>query len=156
MFFSLYNSDTLSYTPTCVLMLGVFAAYFVTIVVFAGLYLTVNKVGVYYGDSTNGENLLSLEAEEGSLSLGVGASDVGVSSFCGMDINNHMEGKCTRSHMSECRLDVSLIGVSSLNEFQLYTFPCLQWQRLDMAPQTTTLASVGLLLSSCFFRSFQP
>jgi len=82
---------TLSYTPTCVLMLGVFAAYFVTIVVFAGLYLTVNKVGVYYGDSTNGENLLSLEAEEGSLSLGVGASDVGVSSFCGMDINNHME-----------------------------------------------------------------
>ena len=37
-------------------MLGVFAAYFITIVIFAGLYLTVNKVGVYYdhSDTTHG------------------------------------------------------------------------------------------------------
>ena len=32
-------------------MLGVFIAYFVTIVVFAGLYLTVNKVGERYNHS---------------------------------------------------------------------------------------------------------
>ena len=37
---------TLSYTPTCILMLAVLTAYFATIVVFAGLYLTVNYVGV--------------------------------------------------------------------------------------------------------------
>lgn len=92
---------TLSYTPTCILMLGVFTAYFITIVVFAGLYLTVNKVGEHYGDNTNGgegKDDMALYygdstngGEDVDLSLGSGANDVEVSSFCGMDINNHME-----------------------------------------------------------------
>eukprot|EP00581_Thalassiosira_minuscula_P012123 CAMPEP_0183712090 /NCGR_PEP_ID=MMETSP0737-20130205/7340_1 /TAXON_ID=385413 /ORGANISM="Thalassiosira miniscula, Strain CCMP1093" /LENGTH=638 /DNA_ID=CAMNT_0025940667 /DNA_START=1 /DNA_END=1913 /DNA_ORIENTATION=- len=79
---------TVSHTPTCILMGGIFVAYFVTIVIFAGLYLTVNKVGEYYGeDSTNGDGggaaYWSVESS--------GGSDVDVPSFCGMDINNHME-----------------------------------------------------------------
>ena len=65
--------DTLSYTPTCVLMLGIFIAYFVTIVLFAGMYLTINKVGAAYEDS------------EGNT--------VSDAKYCGMDINNHMEGE---------------------------------------------------------------
>lgn len=69
--------DTLSYTPTCILMLSIFFAYFVTIVIFAGLYLTVNKVGSH--------GFFSRESD-------VSYSET-TSSFCGMDINNHMEGR---------------------------------------------------------------
>lgn len=88
-------------------MLGVFAAYFVTIVIFAGLYLTVNKAGVYYGDDgTNGANNLVLESintAESDLSLeaGAGGDGVDVASFCGMDINNHMEGECLYLYMAD-------------------------------------------------------
>ena len=77
-------------------MLGVFIAYFVTIVVFAGLYLTVNKVGERYnhpidggggGGGGGGPN-----GEEGGMEYeNMDMADV--SSFCGMDINNHMEGE---------------------------------------------------------------
>lgn len=67
-------------------MMGVFFAYFVTIVLFAALYLTVNKVGSYYGDDgTNGGG------GDFGLSLGSDTNDIDVPSFCGMDINNHME-----------------------------------------------------------------
>lgn len=73
-------------------MLGVFVAYFITIVIFAGLYLAVNKVGMYYGNSTNGDAFtIGEEGGMNDLSLGAGAGDV--ESFCGMDINNHMEGE---------------------------------------------------------------
>ena len=44
--------------------------------IFAGFYLTVNKVGSHVLD-------FSTDAEGPS------------SSFCGMDINNHMEGKAS-------------------------------------------------------------
>ena len=72
---------TLSYTPTCILMFGVFVAYFITIVIFAGLYLAVNKVGTYYEHGeTHGENYMITGEVDGT-------------SFCGMDINNHMEGE---------------------------------------------------------------
>jgi hypothetical protein len=54
-------------------MLGIFIAYFVTIVLFAGMYLTINKVGAAYEDS------------EGNT--------VSDAKYCGMDINNHMEGE---------------------------------------------------------------
>jgi len=57
-------------------MFGIFIAYFITIVIFAGLYLTVNKVGSH-----------------ADVLLGSGATFAESSSFCGMDINNHMEGK---------------------------------------------------------------
>ena len=79
--------------PTCILMLGVFAAYFITIVIFAGLYLTVNKVGVYYdhSDTTHGGETTELMTED--FALGSGTSGVDEPSFCGMDINNHMEGE---------------------------------------------------------------
>ena len=81
---------TLSYTPTCILMIGVFIAYFITIVIFAGLYLLVNKVGVYYDHgSTHGD---MTETKEDLTSI-VDVSDE-QSSFCGMAINNHMEGEC--------------------------------------------------------------
>ncbi|KAL9185304.1 hypothetical protein ACHAXT_003081 [Thalassiosira profunda] len=79
---------TLSYTPTCILMFGVFVAYFITIVIFAGLYLTVNKVGSYYGGSGTNHG----GGEQNDIKLGDGdGGDVDISSFCGMDINNHME-----------------------------------------------------------------
>jgi hypothetical protein len=52
-------------------MLGIFVAYFFTIVIFAGMYLTINKVGSGY-------------------SAGVTVSDA---KYCGMDIDNHMEGE---------------------------------------------------------------
>ena len=93
-------------------MLGVFVAYFVTIVIFAGLYLMVNKVGEHYNpaaavpdgngggdgnpptmnynDELTTETLAVTGAEGGG---DVIMADVG-SSFCGMDINNHMEGEC--------------------------------------------------------------
>lgn len=77
---------TLSYTPTLILMLGVFAAYFVTIVLFAGLYLTVNKVGEHYSNG-NGIDPNGMEVDTAEM-MGDGVS------FCGMDINNHMEGEC--------------------------------------------------------------
>jgi len=69
-------------------MLGVFVAYFVTIVIFAGLYLAVNKAGEYYGNvpATDGGGGADL-----SLGSSTGDGDVEVASFCGMDINNHME-----------------------------------------------------------------
>ena len=92
-------------------MLGVFVAYFVTIVIFAGLYLMVNKVGEHYnpaavpadgGDSGNPPTMnyndeltaetLAVAGAEGGNGGDVIMADVG-SSFCGMDINNHMEGE---------------------------------------------------------------
>mmetsp|Transcript_11735 Transcript_11735/g.16828 ORF Transcript_11735/g.16828 Transcript_11735/m.16828 type:complete len:595 (+) Transcript_11735:220-2004(+) len=73
---------TLSYTPTLILMLGVFAAYFITIVLFAGLYLTVNKVGERYSGGGINQNGMEVDTAE---MIGDGVS------FCGMDINNHME-----------------------------------------------------------------
>ncbi len=77
-------------------MLGVFIAYFVTIVVFAGLYLTVNKVGERYNHPIDGGS-----GGGGGSSGPNGGGEGGmeyenmadVSSFCGMDINNHMEGE---------------------------------------------------------------
>ena len=86
---------TLSYTPTCILMIGVFIAYFITIVIFAGLYLTVNKVGVYYDHGSAGSGAIHGEMNEADVDLTslVEVSDE-QSSFCGMDINNHMEGEC--------------------------------------------------------------
>lgn len=77
---------SLSYMPTCILLLGVFAAYFVTILIFAGLYLAVNKVGQYYGASDE----QGIGGGDGDLLL-EGTADGEVPSFCGMDINNHME-----------------------------------------------------------------
>ena len=77
--------------PTCILVLGVFTAYFITIVIFAGLYLTVNKVGIYYdGDDsgTHGSDKTSFTTEESDMNL---IETSGDPSFCGMDINNHME-----------------------------------------------------------------
>ncbi|KAL7497169.1 hypothetical protein ACHAWT_008089 [Skeletonema menzelii] len=88
---------TLSYTPTCILMLGVFAAYFVTIVIFAGLYLTVNKVGERYnnegggGGSPNGMDHVGGVTTGGGDGMEYDLNMADVSSFCGMDINNHME-----------------------------------------------------------------
>lgn len=80
-------------------MLGVFAAYFVTIVIFAGLYLTVNKVGERYnsggGVNPNGLDVSVREVTGGDNGMDM-ESDIDmadVSSFCGMDINNHMEGE---------------------------------------------------------------
>ena len=89
-------------------MLGVFVAYFITIVIFAGLYLTVNKVGVYYNGGENDLILSSSEVEKNSLSLGAGASDTDVSSFCGMDINNHMEGEHLQGHLQNTPLNNTL------------------------------------------------
>jgi len=84
-------------------MLGVFAAYFVTIVIFAGLYLTVNKVGERYNNGGGGVNPNGLDVAaavggvvSGGDNNGIMESDIDmadVSSFCGMDINNHMEGE---------------------------------------------------------------
>eukprot|EP00985_Skeletonema_marinoi_P010447 scaffold4909_cov139-Skeletonema_marinoi.AAC.2 len=89
---------TLSYTPTCILMLGVFAAYFVTIVIFAGLYLTVNKVGERYNSDGGGVTPNGLDVSVREVTGGDNGMDMesdidmaDVSSFCGMDINNHME-----------------------------------------------------------------
>ena len=83
---------TVSDMPTCILVLGVFTAYFITIVIFASLYLTVNKVGIYYDgdDGTHGsDNTNSLTTEESDNMKLIETS--GDPSFCGMDINNHME-----------------------------------------------------------------
>ena len=83
-------------------MLGVFIAYFVTIVVFAGLYLTVNKVGERYnhgdidgggggdGNPNGGGGGGGPNGAEGGMEY---ENMADVSSFCGMDINNHMEGE---------------------------------------------------------------
>ena len=81
-------------------MLGVFAAYFVTIVIFAGLYLTVNKVGERYNSDGGGVNPNGLDVSVREVTGGDNGMDMesdidmaDVSSFCGMDINNHMEGE---------------------------------------------------------------
>lgn len=67
-------------------------------VAFAGLYYSVNKLGVRYGHSSEGgEGAINAGGEGGEsenppvMSL-VGAEE-GVDSFCGMDINNFMEGE---------------------------------------------------------------
>ena len=113
----------LSYQPTCLLLMGVFAAYFVTIVVFAGLYLTVNEVGKRYAGGGHGTDGLELDMSGGAELAGVDGSGLGLGlthaesgsvggtgatsrflsadtndaevppEFCGMDINNHMEGE---------------------------------------------------------------
>lgn len=92
-------------------MLGVFVAYFVTIVIFAGLYLMVNKVGERYkGDIVNPNELHDVTAASTDAAFvwgvieknnnevtSVGTTNLAdVSSFCGMDINDHMEGKISR------------------------------------------------------------
>ena len=53
----------------------------------------MNKVGVYYdhSDTTHGGETTELMTED--LALGSGTSGVDEPSFCGMDINNHMEGE---------------------------------------------------------------
>ena len=57
----------LSYQPTCILILLIFIAYFITIVIFAGIYLFMNTIGV----RVRGE----YKQHE----------------YCGMDIHNYME-----------------------------------------------------------------
>jgi len=57
----------LSYQPTCILILLIFIAYFITIVIFAGVYLFVNTIGV-------------VPDKEGDKH-----------GYCGMDIHNHMQ-----------------------------------------------------------------
>lgn len=95
-------------------MLAVLTAYFATIVVFAGLYLTVNYVGVrYYGGGGGGGESWSLKLTDGygsgvgsagegmsgyegqeMISLGgSGTEDVKVPSFCGMEIDSMMDGE---------------------------------------------------------------
>jgi len=81
-------------------MLGVFAAYFVTIVIFAGLYLTVNMVGERYNGDGGDVNPNGLDVSVREVTGGDNGMDMesdidmaDVSSFCGMDINNHMEGE---------------------------------------------------------------
>ena len=113
----------LSYQPTCLLLMMVFGAYFVTILAFAGLYLTVNEVGRAYAGGHGADGLdgglwdsgfagvpgPGLRTAGGPsarpgggvvgrapaprlLSAGTSDSDV-PPEFCGMDINNHMEGE---------------------------------------------------------------
>lgn len=165
---------TLSYTPTCILMLGVFAAYFVTIVIFAGLYLAVNKFGGerYNGGGGGGVNPDELDVAAAGGGIGRDNADaetmendinmLETSSFCGMDINNHMEGEC-------CSVFIGIGFCSSLRcmYFRYSTFSrrfgvflvtssyhyccCMQhstlasprWPQSAMALPTTTLASVG-------------
>ncbi|KAL3797688.1 hypothetical protein ACHAWO_003698, partial [Cyclotella atomus] len=96
---------TISYTPTFLLLAIIFLAYFATVVVFAGLYYAVNKLGVHYGHTDesaipedgviNGGNGVppsssyysSLKSDEGVYVTERG----GVDSFCGMDVNSFME-----------------------------------------------------------------
>jgi hypothetical protein len=111
-------------------MLGIFIAYFVTIVLFAGMYLTINKVGAAYVD------------REGNT--------VSDAKYCGMDINNHMEGEFWGANFFGPR---SQLIIHSF--LQHYTSPSAPWPRLDMEPQTIILAIVGHPLSWFLFKSFQ-
>ena len=104
-------------------MFGIFIAYFFTIVVFAEMYLTINKVGAGY---VNNEG-----------------ATISNANYCGMDINNHMEGEFYGTHSRALLITAQKI-VSLL---QHYTSPSAPWQRLDMEPQTIILAIVGRLLS---------
>mmetsp|Transcript_10331 Transcript_10331/g.22264 ORF Transcript_10331/g.22264 Transcript_10331/m.22264 type:complete len:679 (-) Transcript_10331:59-2095(-) len=90
---------SLSYTPTCILMGWIFIAYFLTILVFAGFYLALNRAGGYFSheskDGGGGGAALALSnsyVREGKfyrqITVGDGAID---QSYCGMDINNNME-----------------------------------------------------------------
>ena len=144
-------------------MLGVFAAYFVTIVIFAGLYLTVNKVGERYnsdgGVNPNGLDV-SVREVSGGDNNGILESDIDmadVSSFCGMDINNHMEGEFVLFGLLldllwdwiVCVFDLSVVSLVVLILFlqilcvQHFTLASPQWQQSVTAPPTTTLANAG-------------
>jgi len=79
----------------------IFIAYFLTILVFAGFYLALNRAGGYFSheskDGGGGGAALALSnsyVREGKfyrqITVGDGAID---QSYCGMDINNNMEGE---------------------------------------------------------------
>lgn len=69
--------------------------------VFAGLYYSVNKLGAHYGQvSEEGEGESSGVPPE----MLYVATDEGVESFCGMDINTFIEGEClTATYGCACR-----------------------------------------------------
>lgn len=81
---------TISYTPTFLLLGIIFLAYFCTIVAFAGLYYGVNKLGVYYGHSDNGGEVINGGNGVPPIST-FAVEGEGVDSFCGMDVNSFME-----------------------------------------------------------------
>lgn len=129
-------------------MLGVFAAYFITIVIFAGLYLTVNKVGVYYdhSDTTHGGETTELMTED--LALGSGTSGVDEPSFCGMDINNHMEGEFfyVFRWVGTCCVNISLSNVPLL---MLFCSILLYCKALYFS--LSTMATIGYGTSDYYF-----
>jgi hypothetical protein len=95
---------TISYTPTFLLLAIIFLAYFATIVIFAGFYYAVNKLGVYYGHNDEGPistdgvihggNGVPPDSAYLESSGGVYSDEgEGVESFCGMDVNTFMEGE---------------------------------------------------------------
>ena len=147
-------------------MLGVFVAYFVTIVLFAGLYLAVNKAGEYYG------NVPATDGGGGAgLSLGSDTGDAEVASFCGMDINNHMEGESfyrkgqlfLERQRQDCLSNIIIYNILSPKLIailfpipQHFTLVSPQWPQLATARPITTSAIVGHPFSSSFFRSFRP
>jgi hypothetical protein len=149
-------------------MLAVLTAYFATIVVFAGLYLTVNYVGVrYYGGGGGGGESWSLKLTDGygsgvgsagegmsgyegqeMISLGgSGTEDVKVPSFCGMEIDSMMDG--------EYYLMMSSFLVSSVFAFFLQNK--LSDLSLHLSPiaamyfSLSTMATIGYGTSDYYF-----
>ena len=59
---------------------------------FAGLYYGVNKLGVYYGHSDNGGEVINGGNGVPPIST-FAVEGEGVDSFCGMDVNSFMEGE---------------------------------------------------------------
>jgi hypothetical protein len=128
-------------------------------VVFAGLYYSVNKLGAHYGhvsDEGEGESSGGVPPE-----LIYIATDEGVESFCGMDINTFIEGQCMNIlkdpfFVFVCGIEscaVLLLAytysmycnrVISPSKTKLCTSVCLPWPQLDMARRTIILATVGL------------
>ena len=75
--------------------MGVLVAYFLTILCFAGLYWTVNRVGERWfmeDAGGDGDNAV-MGGPSLDLNLFAADGDVATPSFCGMDINTHMEGE---------------------------------------------------------------
>lgn len=130
----------------------IFIAYFLTILVFAGFYLALNRAGGYFSheskDGGGGGAAVALSNSyfrEGrfyhQIAVGDAADGAIDQSYCGMDINNNMEGKLSFS-MRLCTSNV-FSPPSRLFLLQRYTSAFPQWQQSVTESPTIILETAG-------------
>ncbi len=132
----------------------IFIAYFLTILVFAGFYLGLNRAGGYFSNGNNvgggGGATMTLSnsfVRDGrfyrQITVGDAADGATGQSYCGMDINNNMEGALDVSFHTLLHLSIVYAPLLRIYLLQHYTSAYPQWQQSVTESPIIILATAG-------------